>query len=101
MKTKHQIYTRVVNGDEYYIVKRYLTFPDENIPDILENVGMHKNLMQACRIAKLSKAVIEQVCPDFERTAIYKHVKPDKRAFSWLAIFNPLRLFPSLKLSTL
>jgi len=100
MKTKHQIYTRTVNGDEYYIVKRFLTFPGENIPDILENVGMHKNLLNACRIAKLSNSEIEKLCPDIEQTEVYKPVH-HKPAYTWLGALNPFRLFPSLKLSHL
>jgi hypothetical protein len=101
MKMKHQIYTRIINGEEYYIVKNFLTFPDTQIPDVLQHIGMHKELLTACRIAKLSNTLIGELCPDTENVVADTHSKDNKPAFSWLAILNPLRLFPSYKLSNL
>jgi hypothetical protein len=99
MKTKHQIYTRTINGEEYYIVKNFLTFPDTQIPDVLQNLGMHKELLTACRIAKLSNTLIEELCPDIER--VPKPSTDKKPAISWLSVLNPLRLLPSFKFSNL
>ena len=54
METIYTAYTRVVNGVNFFFVKRYSIFTEyENSPKILEDLGMHTDFFHACRIAKV------------------------------------------------
>ncbi|MEO7960546.1 MAG: hypothetical protein ABIR19_03305, partial [Ginsengibacter sp.] len=61
MNTFYTAYTRLLQGTSYYFVKKFSSFPDLNdVPDILENLGMHADFEEACKIAKLYDAGIKQ-----------------------------------------
>ncbi|MEO9210703.1 MAG: hypothetical protein ABI208_06370 [Ginsengibacter sp.] len=47
-------YERKVNNEMLYFVKGFCSFPNvPNAATILENYGMHRNLLKACRIAQI------------------------------------------------
>lgn len=61
MKTFYTAYTKEVLGTTYYFVKQFISFPEfNNVPDVLENYGMHKEFDEACKIAKVADAEIRQ-----------------------------------------
>ncbi|MEP6616606.1 MAG: hypothetical protein ABJA57_08515, partial [Ginsengibacter sp.] len=61
MENFYTAYIKQINGTNFYFVKKYITFPEyRDIPDILENYGMHKDFNKACRIALISDPVIRQ-----------------------------------------
>ncbi len=52
MANFYTAYTKVVENETYYFVKKYLSFPDlKDVPPILENYGMHTDFEKACAIA--------------------------------------------------
>ena len=61
MENFYKAYTKQINGTTFYFVKRYITFPEyRDVPDILENFGMHKDFNRACRIAKITDNSVRQ-----------------------------------------
>jgi hypothetical protein len=61
MNTFYTAYTRDVQGKTFYFVKKYSSFPEfAEVPDILENYGMHTNFNLACKIASLKDGSIKQ-----------------------------------------
>jgi hypothetical protein len=61
MQNSYIAYTTNVNGTLFYFVKRYLTFPEnKDIPDILENYGMHTDFDRACAIAQVDDKVVRE-----------------------------------------
>jgi hypothetical protein len=54
MKNIYKAYTKVMMETTYYFVKQFVSFPDlKDVPDVLENYGMHTDFEQACKIAKI------------------------------------------------
>lgn len=62
MNTFYTAYTKHVQGTKFYFVKKFSTFPEiKNMPDILENFGMHTDFKTACRIAKITDSLIQKI----------------------------------------
>ena len=61
-------YQREVNHEIFYFVKEFCSFP--NIPNattILENYGMHRNFLKACRIAQIEdESIIQSLLDQFK-----------------------------------
>lgn len=54
MKSFYQAYTREINRQTHYIVKKYNCFPEyENFPPILDAMGMHRDFLKACELANV------------------------------------------------
>ena len=52
MENIYTSYTKEVQGETYYFVKKYLSFPEfHNVPDVLVGYGMHTDFDKACSIA--------------------------------------------------
>ena len=61
MQNFYTAYTTNINGTLFYFVKRYLTFPEyKDVPDILENYGMHADFNRACAIAMVDDEVVRK-----------------------------------------
>jgi hypothetical protein len=59
MKNIYKAYTREVNGKLFYFVKKYTCFPEwENVPSVLDAMGMHTDFYKACDIAGLYDEII-------------------------------------------
>jgi hypothetical protein len=57
MKYEHNAYTREVNGQQFYFVKRFIIIPElQNINPVLAGFGMHLQLDKACDIAGVTDA---------------------------------------------
>lgn len=71
MEKNYTCYERLIDGKTFYFVKGYTYFPEHpEIPQILDHYGMHKDVLQACRIAGINdKAIIN---------TLYRSVKKDK-----------------------
>lgn len=55
-KSIYTAYTRLINGQTYYFVKKYDTFEGvRNIPPVLDSMGMHRNFLKACEFANVEK----------------------------------------------
>ena len=63
MENIYTAYTKKVNNETFYFVKRYTSFTDiEGSPTILSDYGMHSKFSKACAIAQISDAkIIEQL----------------------------------------
>lgn len=63
MKNIYKAYTRRVNQEELYFVKKYIVFDNmEGEPLLLESMGMHVNFYKACKLANISSLeVIEEL----------------------------------------
>lgn len=54
MKSIYQAYTRDINRQTHYFVKKYHSFPEiENFPPILDTMGMHRDFLKACELANV------------------------------------------------
>jgi hypothetical protein len=52
MENFYSSYTKVIQNDTYYFVKKFLRFPEyKDVSDILEGYGMHREFDKACKIA--------------------------------------------------
>lgn len=59
MKNFYKVYTRQVNGENFYFVKKYTSYSDlEGSPRVLDAMGMHKNFYQACKFAKITDGAV-------------------------------------------
>ncbi len=72
MENFYSAYTRVVQNTTFYFVKKYLIFPEyKDVPDVLENYGMHTDFNRACRIAKINHDEIrKQLLNNLQSNAI-------------------------------
>ena len=63
MENIYAAYTKNVNNETMYFVKRFSSFPDiAGSPSILADYGMHKKFHKACFIARISdKIIIDQL----------------------------------------
>lgn len=67
METFYKAYSKQVDDQLTYFVKRYLHFPEYNgVADILEGYGMHTDFEKACSIAgiespKIRKQIFEEM----------------------------------------
>ena len=59
MENIYSAYTKNVNNETMYFVKRFTSFPDlVGSPSILADYGMHKKFLKACFIAQISDKII-------------------------------------------
>ncbi|MEO5649665.1 MAG: hypothetical protein ABIR03_07045 [Ginsengibacter sp.] len=63
MEIIYTAYTREVNNQILFFVKKFTSFPDyENAPKVLDNYGMHSNFFRACDIAEIyDEAIINNL----------------------------------------
>ena len=63
MENIYTAYTKKVNNETLYFVKRFTSFKDiEGSPLILSDYGMHSNFSKACAIAQINdERIIEQL----------------------------------------
>lgn len=63
MENIYTAYTKRVNNETLYFVKRYTSFKDiEGSPLILSDYGMHSTFSKACSIARIyDERIIEQL----------------------------------------
>lgn len=61
METNFTCYTKKVQGNIFYFVKKFIIFPElNNVPPVLEGYGMHTDFDKACAIANLYDAEIKK-----------------------------------------
>ena len=63
MENIYTAYTRRVNNETFYFVKRFTSFTSiEGSPQILSDYGMHSKFSKACAIAQIfDEKIIEQL----------------------------------------
>jgi hypothetical protein len=63
MKHVYTAYTRMVNKDTFYFVKKYSVFPEyQDFPKVLDSMGMHVDFYRACSIAEIyDEAIVNQL----------------------------------------
>jgi len=68
METKFTCYTKKVQGEILYFVKKFTLFPEyETLPPLLESYGMHADFNKACSFAQLfDEAVKKQLLDEME-----------------------------------
>lgn len=61
METNFTCYTKKVQGEVFYFVKKFLVLPEfSNVPPVMEAFGMHTDFDKACAIAQLTDASIKK-----------------------------------------
>jgi hypothetical protein len=61
MENFYTSYTKTVQGNTYYFVKKFLKFPEfNNVPDVLVGYGMHTDFDKACSIAMIEDPSIKR-----------------------------------------
>ncbi len=59
MENIYKAYTKQINGVSFYFVKKFTTFPEyKGCPDILDNMGMHRDFFKACDMAKVHDEMV-------------------------------------------
>ena len=66
MANFYTAYTKAVNGQTFYFVKKFQSFPElKDVPPFLESFGMHTDFDKACSIAAVEDLKIkEQILRD-------------------------------------
>lgn len=60
MENFYTSYTKTVQGQTYFFVKKFLKFPEfNNVPDVLVGYGMHPDFDKACSIAMITDPKIK------------------------------------------
>ena len=76
MNTFYTAYTKHIQGTKFYFVKRFSTFPElKDMPEILENFGMHTDFKIACDIAKITDPLIQENLMESIKNAEQEHGK--------------------------
>ena len=61
MEYSYISYTKLINNETHYFVKKYLLFPELNdVRPVLTNYGMHTDFYKACSIAFIYDDAIRQ-----------------------------------------
>ncbi len=61
MEKFYKAYIKEIDGITFYFIKKYTSFPEyKDLPDIMENYGMHKDFNRACDIALVNDSAIRQ-----------------------------------------
>ena len=61
METNFTCYTKKVQGEVFYFVKKFLVLPEfSNVPPVMEAFGMHTDFDKACAIAQLTDVSIKK-----------------------------------------
>jgi hypothetical protein len=59
MENNYRAYTKEISGKTFYFVKKFSTYPEyENVPMVLESMGMHSDFFKACEIAKVDDEMV-------------------------------------------
>lgn len=59
MENFYTAYTRDINNQTFYFVKRFTAFPEyEGVPKVLNSYGMHSDFFCACNIANIDDEAI-------------------------------------------
>jgi hypothetical protein len=54
MEYNYSSYTKLINNETFYFVKKYLLFPEwEELTPVLVDYGMHADFYRACSIAAI------------------------------------------------
>jgi len=66
IETEYQSYTKEINGEVFYFVKKFIVFTGfNNVSPLLTGYGMHRDFEKACRIAGVTENAIQQkIRPD-------------------------------------
>ena len=60
MENFYTSYTKTIQGNTYFFVKKFLCFPEfNNVPDVLVGYGMHLDFDKACGIAMIEDTKIK------------------------------------------
>ncbi|MBS1927246.1 MAG: hypothetical protein IT254_01855 [Chitinophagaceae bacterium] len=71
MENLYNAYSKEIAGQNYFFVKKYLTFPEfNNVPDVLVGYGMHADFDKACKIAQVSDPLIKERLKGMQETPI-------------------------------
>lgn len=89
MENIFKAHTREINGKTFFFVKKYTIFPEyDNLPPVLNAMGMHTNFYKASRIAGLyDDAIISgllnelHIIPDSAREIRLHRVKTMTHSF--------------------
>lgn len=78
MENIYLAYTKVINDATFYFVKKYTTFPElEDMPKVLDSMGMHRDFYRACDIAKIyEEAVINKLLDELHILPVTEKVIP-------------------------
>ncbi len=61
METNFTCYTKKIEGEVFYFVKKFIVFPEfGSVTPLLESYGMHTEFDKACAIANLYDASIKK-----------------------------------------
>jgi hypothetical protein len=61
MEYSYSAYTKLINNQTYYFVKKYVLFPElKDVEPVLANYGMHIDFYRACSIASIYDEDIRQ-----------------------------------------
>lgn len=78
MKNIYTAYTREVNSQTCYFVKKFILLPEyEQVAPILESLGMHRDFMKACDFAGVeSVEILEDLMKQLDLTMVSGKVIP-------------------------
>ena len=61
MEISFTCYTKKLQGNIFYFVKKFIVFPEfTNVPPVLDGYGMHTDFDKACAIANLHDGIIKK-----------------------------------------
>ncbi len=59
MEYNYSSYTKLINNETFYFVKKYLLFPEwEEVAPVLVDYGMHVDFYRACSIAAINEPTL-------------------------------------------
>lgn len=72
LETDYQSYTKEINGEVFYFVKKFILFTGfDNVSPLLTGYGMNRNFEKACHIAGVTeKAIQQKIRPDLPTAKI-------------------------------
>lgn len=71
METTFTCYTKSVQGEVFYFVKKFMVLPEySGVPPVMEAFGMHTDFDKACAIAQLTDAAIKKQLLDEVNTGM-------------------------------
>lgn len=83
MENIYKAYLKEIDGVNFYFVKKYTAFPEfEDLPNVLDSMGMHTDFYKACDIAEVyDEVVIARLMNELHiipETARIIHIHPVK-----------------------
>ena len=78
MKSMYTAYSKEINRKTHYFVKKFNYFPElENVPPILESMGMHKDFLRACDFANVEdENTVQELMEQLSLTRVSGKVIP-------------------------